>query len=116
MICDHRGMLGLACKHEPTRAPRLVVPSQTWLEPGHTALKMMTTMHYCEEHRGEVKVADLLNGKIKRDFERLARRTRPLGFRCDFEAAFIEHVLVTTPEYRKFMSRIDIRRLMVSAT
>jgi hypothetical protein len=107
MICDHIG-----CKNEPTRGPRLVVPSRTWLEPGHRALKMMTTLHYCELHRSEVKVADLLTASIRRDFEASAKRARPLDFKCDFDAAFIEHVLITTPEYRAWMSKIDIGKLV----
>lgn len=110
MICDHLG-----CKHEPTRGPRLVVPSRTWWEPEHRALKMMTTLHYCELHRGDVVVADLLSAKVRADFEAIAKRKRPIDFRCDFDAAFIEPLLVTTPEYRAWMARIDIAKLVRAA-
>lgn len=101
MICDHIG-----CKIEPRRAPRLIVPSKTWTEPDHHPLKMMTTLHYCELHKGELKVAHLLTGKVKADFEAIAKKKRPIDFKCDFDAAFIEFVLVTTPEYRDFMIRL----------
>ena len=101
MRCDHIG-----CRIEPIRAPRVVVFSATPMEFGHRPLKMMTTLHYCELHKGELKVADLVSPKIKAEMESVARRSRPLGFKPDFEAAFIEWVLMTTPEYRQFLARI----------
>lgn len=116
MMCDHFDGALTQCKNEPMRAPRVVVPSKTWLEPGHIALKMMTTLHYCEWHKGELKLADVLNAKIKVDFERVAKAKRPLDFKCDFDAAFIEWVLVTTPEYREWMSKLGAGRIMRLAT
>lgn len=107
MICDHIG-----CKNTPMRAPRVIVPSTAFLEPGHRPLRMMTTLHYCEFHKGELKLGDILIGKVKADFEASARRGRPVGFKCDFDNAFIEYVLVTTPEYREFMGRISIAKLL----
>ena len=104
MICDHIG-----CRNQPARAPRLVVPSRTPLLWGHSSLKMMTTLHYCEPHRGEIDPDDLLTGKVKAEFEALARKQRPLGFQCDFEYSFVEYVLVTTPEYREWLTRLDLR-------
>jgi hypothetical protein len=107
MICDHVG-----CNAVPTRGPRLIVPAKNWLLAGHKAVRMMTSLHYCELHRGDVKVSDLLRPNVKAEMEALAKRKRPLDFRLDFEAAFIEHVLVTTPEYRKWMSGVDISKLL----
>lgn len=110
MICDHIG-----CKNEPMRAPRVVVFSVTPFELGHRPLKMMTTLHYCELHKGELKVEDLLPKKIKRDFEAIAKKKRPLDFKCDFEHAMIEYVLVTTPEYRAFLAGLGFKGIMQMA-
>ena len=107
MICDHIG-----CKIEPMRAPRVIVPSKTWLEPGHVSIRMMTTLHYCELHKGEVLIGDIMNAQQRQRFETFAKRHRPIGFKCDFDAAFIEYVLVTTPEYRQFLADIDIQKLV----
>jgi hypothetical protein len=98
--CDHIG-----CPLPPKRAPRVVVPSKTPFELGHRPLRMMTTLHYCELHQGELKLEDLLIPKIKRDFERAAKG-RPLDFKVDFDHAAIEWVLVTTPEYREFLMKL----------
>jgi hypothetical protein len=108
MICDHVG-----CKNTPMRAPRLVVPpTLALLNPDWKPLKLMTALHYCELHKGEPKVDDLLRPAIKFGLEDLARKTRPIGFRCDFEKAFIEMVLVTTPEYRAWLAKLDIHKLV----
>lgn len=99
--CDHLG-----CPIPPSRAPRVVVFSKTPFEPDHRPLKMMTTLHYCEMHRGELKIEDLLTPQIKLDFEKTARIARPIGFKPNFEFAHIEWVLVTTPEYRAFLLKL----------
>lgn len=99
MICDHIG-----CKIEPMRAPRVVVFSVTPFAFEHRPLKMMTTLHYCELHKGEPKIDDLLGKKVKAEFEAIAKIKRPLDFKCDFEHAIIEFVLITTPEYRAFLA------------
>ena len=101
MYCDHLG-----CQLPPKRAPRVIVPSKTWLEPGHRALSLMTTLHYCDLHYGEFTLADALTPKIIAAFEAAAKKGRPHGFKPDFDAAFIEGVLVTTPEYRQFLARL----------
>jgi hypothetical protein len=103
------------CKNTPMRAPRVVVPSKTWLEPGHTPLKMFTTLHFCEQHKGTVKLEDLMPEKVRVDFEATAKRKRPLDFKCDFDAAFIEWVLVTTPEYRQFCAALGAGGIMRQA-
>jgi hypothetical protein len=103
MRCDHSG-----CPLEPARGPRVIVPSKTWLEPGHKPLRMMTTLHYCELHKGDLQVGDFLTAKIRKRFEDTARIIRPIDFKCDFESAFIEFVLVTTPEYRQFMQDLGL--------
>ena len=106
MRCDHSG---LVCLREVRRAPRIVVPSCTPWEPGHAPLRVMTTLHYCELHKGEFNLDGYWTGAIKARLERVAKRKRPLGFRPDFEAARCEQVLVTTPEYRAFLYEIGLR-------
>ena len=101
MICDHPG-----CKHEPIRAPRLVVPSASPRDAGHRPVRVMTTLHLCPAHIGTLKAADLLTPRLKARIEDRCRIDRPLGFRPDFDRAVIEHVLITTPEYRAFASRV----------
>lgn len=110
--CDHFHTMHLRCINTPTRAPRVVVCSRTPGEPDHRPLKMFTTLHYCELHKGELTLDQLLQPKVKRDFEEAARKKRPLDFKCNFDpydpaqgadgGAFIEYVLTTTPEYRAF--------------
>ena len=110
MKCDHAG-----CTNTPQRAPRVVVRSRTPGELGHRPLKMFTVEHYCEVHKDEAALDRFLTPRVKRDFEEIARRKRPLGFKCDFDphdpktgegGASVEYVLVTTPEYRKFMAAL----------
>jgi hypothetical protein len=108
MICDHVG-----CRNTPMRAPRVVVPAKTnFMLPEQRPMRVMTTLHYCELHKHEVKLEDLLNAKMRADIERTAKVKRPLGYRCDFESAFVELVLITTPEYRAFMQSISIANLV----
>jgi hypothetical protein len=115
MICDHQIPLFGNCKNSVARAPRLVVPSQTPHLVGHRPLKRFTTLHYCEVHKGELKVSDLLSQKLKRELEADARVDRPLGFKCDFELAGIDYVLTTTPEYRRFLQALGSDGIMRSA-
>jgi hypothetical protein len=102
MSCDH----GCDCRNSVKYAPRILVPSATLLVPGHLPLRMMTTLHYCEMHISAPAVTDFLTPALKVKFERAARQQRPIGFKCDFERARIEPVLVTTPEYRAFLEHL----------
>lgn len=104
MVCDHVG-----CKHTVRYAPRVVVPSQTWWNPDHRPLRMMTTLHYCDLHWPEFALADFLTPAIKVRFEDAARSARPIGFKCEFEQVRVERVLVTTPEYRAFLGNLAFK-------
>ena len=97
MHCDVPGCLAMV-----RRAPRIVLPSRTPLAPGHAPLRVMTTLHYCDAHRATFQPALYWTDAIKRRVEIQARALRPADFRPDFEAARVEMVLVTTPEYRAF--------------
>lgn len=105
MHCDHPG-----CRWSVARAPRITVCSTMAPWPGHKPLRMLTTLHYCEMHKGEITIHDLLTDKVKADFERVAKIKRPIEFKCDFDKAFLEFILVTTPEYRQFLRRLELPR------
>ena len=116
MRCD--GAVG--CKIEPQRAPRLIVPHV--VKPGLLPLRprrMFTDLHYCEMHRIDIDAAklaqDLLSPQVKRDFERAAMLKWPLGYKCDFDRAYVEWVLVTTPEYRAFLAALGHAGVMGAA-
>ena len=63
MICDHLG-----CKNSVKWAPRLFVPPRM-AASDMRPIRMMTTLHYCDLHRGELSLSDLLNGKLKARIE-----------------------------------------------
>lgn len=108
------------CKLPPHRAPRLIVPHKfRFGEDQLMPRRMMTLLHFCEQHRVQLDegklVQSLLTGSVRRDFERMARHKWPLGYTCDFEKARIEWVLVTTPEYRAFMAALGYDGVMGAA-
>lgn len=125
MRCD--GAMG-RCKLPPERAPRLVVPAApgivlttdgekplparaVWLlGAAPKPLRMMTTLHYCRRHQPEITPATLLVDKVKADFERAAKQKWSHEYRLDFASAYIDWILVTTPEYRAFLETIEIGR------
>jgi hypothetical protein len=111
MRCDHTAFICLA---QVARAPIIVIPSVTAFAPNHLPLRIPTPLHYCEHHAGSVSstrrggfdVQTYLSGAQKARIEHLARLLRPDDFRPDFEAAFADLVLVTTPEYRRLLVHI----------
>ena len=105
MRCDHLG-----CHNEVSHAPRVVVPSRSPFLVDHKPIRMMTTLHYCMIHMGELALADVLNAKMKARFEGFARNRRPIGFKPDFDKAQIQYVRVSTPEYRSFLKAIEVNR------
>lgn len=105
MHCDHKGCLAV-----PTRAARIVVPALS-SEPDHASIRMRTDVHTCDRHKDEfADAADHLTPEVKRHFEMIARQSRPLGYRCDFDHAWIDFELVTTPEYRRFLAKLRFNR------
>ncbi len=101
MHCDHAG-----CLRQVTRAPRIHVPSKTPGPAGHQAVRIMSTLHYCPVHQDEFAPAAWLTDAKKREVERFARHARASDFVPDFDAATVELVLVTTPEYRAFTRHV----------
>ena len=108
MHCDHTGPL--RCVREVKRAPVIVILSRTPMEPGHKPIRIHTPLHYCEWHRGDFKVQEYLSDAQKRRIELEMRGIRPMGFKPDFDGAFADLVLVTTPEYRRFLRYIGVTR------
>lgn len=106
MTCDAPGMV--RCARQVRRAPRIVVPHKDRLAPNMPAIRIMTTLHYCDAHAHCFDPADWLTDANKAKVEDCARRFRQPGFRPDFEAVQVEPVLVTTPEYRRFMAYLGI--------
>lgn len=108
MRCD--GAMGL-CVIPPARAPRLVVPPLPFaLSLEVKPLRVWTTLHYCERHKEECTAQMVLVDKLKADLEATAKRKWPHEYRPDFDAAFVEWLLVTTPEYRQFLHTLEIGR------
>lgn len=109
MHCDTL-ILGQPCPLDPRNGLRVVVPAVDWSTPGHVPLRMFTPLHYCDRHweAKPVKIEDLLRDKQKAEFEAIARAKRPDGYKCDFDAAFIERILTTTPEYQGYMQTLKL--------
>lgn len=111
MVCDHPG-----CRNAPDRAPCIVIPGSNpgtrWL-PGFRPIRIMTTLHFCLPHAvpGAFDLAGWLTAHNKSRVEDTARRLRARGFKPDFEAATQKWELVTTPEYRQFLTELGIDRV-----
>ena len=105
MRCDFSA--AIICVKPVSVSPRIFVPSRTQMAPGHANLKMTTTLHYCEEHVGTLKVEEFLTDKVKANFEAIAKQKRPIDFKCDFDNAFIHYVSVFTPEYQAYLAALD---------
>jgi hypothetical protein len=106
MRCDVHG-----CLQQVKRAPRICVPATApslLMRP----VRVMTILHYCEHHRDVFKPAEWLNDANKARMEARAKIARPHGFKLDFEKAYCDMVLVTTPEYRAFLQHIGAHRVI----
>jgi hypothetical protein len=104
MRCD--GAMG-GCAIPPERAPRIIVPPRPF-DPALPPRRVWTTLHFCRLHQAEVTAEDILRDRqIRADIERVAKLKWPHGFTADFDNARIEWLLVTTPEYREFLTKIE---------
>jgi hypothetical protein len=91
------------CKAPPLWSPAVYVPSKTPMADGHRQLRMMTKIHFCQAHAGELRIDDFLDGNRRAAFESHAKRGRPHDFRCDFDAAHIVYISIFAPEYGAFL-------------
>lgn len=110
MRCDGAGG---RCKLPPIRAPRLVVPPRP-IDFLYEPIWKFTTLHYCERHKAECTVDAILDAHspygpwtTRRDIERIASRKWPHDRVPDFDRAWLEWLLTTTPEYRHFLELIE---------
>lgn len=113
MRCDG-GMGG--CGNSVARAPRIIVPPKPFLmgvspEPR----RVWTTLHFCQPHveqqEREQLLQRLLTDQMKANVEKVAKIKWTHEYKPDFDHAYIEWVLVTTPEYRQFLSFIQLQNL-----
>lgn len=107
------------CRNNPDRAPWIMVPNKGMLGfpfgvgPEYRPLRIRTTLHFCLLHMPDNrKLLDaLLNTKLRTDAEGMAKHARPIDFKPDFDNAYVQWILTTTPEYREFlieMGAIDV--------
>ena len=108
MHCDGGSRVLIGCLQPVIYGVRLHVPSKTQDRPGHTQVRVTMTLHSCEAHRGTFAVDALLADKIKAHVEDYAKKTRPIDWKPDFEAAFVQYVDVFGPEYRKFLMSMEL--------
>lgn len=109
MRCDVPG-----CVHQVKYGLRIVVPSQTPDRLLHRPMRIMTTLHVCQPHQNAFHnlPAEFFTAPQRARLERAARLKRPDDFKPNFEAAYLEKVLVTTPEYRDFLKHVGARRVV----
>jgi hypothetical protein len=111
MRCDHSDLI---CLSEVRRAPVIVVPGKAPFDkiqaPRFRPIRIPTDLHYCEFHRGDFDVHQYLSDVQKARIEATARQIRSVEWKPDFDAAFADLVLVTTPEYRRFLVHIGVVR------
>lgn len=109
MSCDHPG-----CLRAVTMAPRIVIPAK-WMGQPMRPLRIMTTLHCCDLHRATFDLDAYLSGKQRTRIEREGKDLRGRAFRPDFDAAAVEFVLVSTPEYRAFLQHIGVQLYVPAA-
>lgn len=104
MRCDGGSLVLIGCLKPVKWGVRVHVPSRTQNAPGHTHLRWTLDLHVCEDHRnqGAFKLDDLLDAKLKHVLEDAAKALRPIDFRCDFDAAFIDYIDVFSPLYARY--------------
>ncbi len=102
LSCDAPG-----CLREVRYAPRVIVPAR-WTGTPMAPIRIMTTLHCCDQHRA-FDLARYLSGAERARIERDGRRLRGPDFRADFDHAMVEYVLTTTPEYRAFAEYVGVQ-------
>ncbi len=108
MRCDFHAGAIIYCTHNVTRAPRLYVPSMTQDAPGHDPVRLMSVLHYCEEHVGTLKLDDYLTDQVKFMVEQVAKKTRPIDWKPNFDAAYLHYVDIFSDEYKRFLELLEI--------
>ncbi len=109
MRCDGGSRVLIGCLQPVKWGLRIHVPSLTQLAPGHAQVRVTLPFHACDPHKeaGCFKLDDFLIPKVKADVELHAKRARPIDWKPDFDAAFIQYVDCFSPEYKKFLRVIE---------
>jgi hypothetical protein len=105
MHCEYAG-----CRLPALRSPVVHVPPRPQLHEVDD-LHLWSDVHYCERHVGDFTVEGVLRGAMLGVIEEMARRKwRDPALKPDFENARLEWLLVTTPEYRQWLARLELGR------
>ena len=118
MRCD--GGTG-GCHLAVALAPRIHIPPRPIDENAPDALRAWTTLHYCTAHafqllpaversRQEKRLVELLlsDRGMRGQLEAVAKRKWPHDYRPDFDHAYLKWWRVTTPEYRQYLSKLQL--------
>lgn len=109
MRCDGVSRALIGCLEPVAWGVRIHVPSRTQLAPDHAQVRMTTTLMTCHTHKGVLKLDDVLSEKMRADIEAFAKKARPIDWKPDFEAAFIQYVDVYGDEYKRFVAIKEAR-------
>jgi hypothetical protein len=103
MNCDGAG--SIICPHVVKWGVRVHTPSITQI-PGHDQVRLTLKLHACDMHKdqGCFKLDRLLTMKLKTEIEQFAKAKRPIDWKPDFDAAFIQYVDIFEPQYQQFLA------------
>lgn len=109
MHCDGGSRVLIGCLKPVQYGVRVHVPSKTQQAPGHAQVRLTLTLHACEDHKraGCFPLDTLLTDHLKAQMENFAKKARPIDFKCDFDAAFVQFVDIFSPEYKKFIAAME---------
>jgi hypothetical protein len=107
MRCDGVSRVLIGCSQPVLYGVRIHVPSRTQFAPDHAQVRITLTLHTCALHREAFKLDDLLSDGIKEQVERFAKAKRPIDWKPDYDAAFIQYVDIHSPEYARFVRSIE---------
>lgn len=105
MQCDCK-----PCLRQVKYGIRLLIPRTIDGQPA-PPFRAMTDQHVCEPHAPGIDASQFITATFKERAERAAR-LRDAGAKLDFEGARVDPVLVTTPEYRAFLTKIGATRVV----
>lgn len=103
MNCDGRSAVIFACGGLVKYGVRIYTPSMTQNAPGHKHVGVWTDLHCCAEHQ-TFTLEKLLTEDVRAATEDFARKCRPIDWKPNFAASFLQYVEVYSPEYRTFLA------------
>jgi hypothetical protein len=108
MHCDGGSRVMIGCLEPVIHGLRIHVPSRTQDQPGHDQVRITLALHSCATHRGTFRLDDLLVPAIKVQVEQFAKRKRPIDWKPDFDAAFLQYVDIFSKEYSQFLMAVEL--------